>query len=322
MEADALARFYASAGGAHWLRSDGWLHGPPCNGSINHWWGLDCLGGHVTELLMYNNHLTGTLATELGQLASLTQIWLPTPDPDPGGNSLSGTLPTQLGRPRSLTDLVLNGNSLSGTLPRQLGRLSNASSFTLDTNYLSGTVPTSVGRLAALNYLGFDRNRISGTLPTQLGLLARLEWLNLDSNLAISGTLPRQLAGLSSLLWLDLFKNALSGTLAPELFSALPLQTDLRIHANRLSGTLPSQLGALHPSYCYLTNEQCVEDTGGDARFCGPKTTNRFACPLPARLNASAACGGRGLSCTHPPYSTQSEAAGARSNGEVVVATA
>lgn len=294
-----LMQFYDAAGGPSWGRNDGWLDGPPCNRSTNRWFGLICdNSSEVTQLLMYSNQLTGTLATQLGALPSLTQLFLPTDHVAASGNSLSGTLPTELGRLGRLTDLILDGNSLSGTVPTQLGSAAQLMSATLDGNSLSGVVPTQLGRLGTtLTYLGLDSNNISGTIPAQLERLSTLQWLNLDSNQRISGTIPAGLERLTSLQWLDLYRNAISGTLPSEI-AALPLAADLRIHANRLSGTLPSQLGAVLADYCYLTNAQCVADTGGDPRLCADATTNRFACPLPPQLLAHAACGGRGLKCT------------------------
>ena len=173
----------------------------------------------------------------------------------------------------------------------------------LSANSLSGTLVTQLGRLgASLSYLGLDANALSGTFSTQyIGKLHQLESLNIDSNRRISGTLPHQLSSLSRLTWLDCYKNRLSGTLAPGLFSIrggkqqLALE-NLRLHANELSGTIPSQLGALKPRYCYLSNAQCLRDGAGE-EICASLTTNAFACPLPKELSGSG-CGGRGLNCT------------------------
>ena len=299
----ALVRFYEASGGTSWSRNDGWLDGLPCNATGNRWFGLICDGSFVTQIVMYSNQLTGTLATELGGVARLTQLWLPTPDTwhrpsprDPAGNSLSGTLPTQMGRLTALTDLVLNGNSLSGTMPSNIGGWTRLRSLVLNNNTLSGVLPTQLGRLRAVTYLGVNANRFSGRLPTELGQLTAVTELDADSNMHLSGTIPTQLARLSILEWLDLYKNALSGTV-PAAIARLPLTRDLRIHANRLSGTLPTELGARDPWYCYLTNTQCVAEGGGD-KICATVATNRFACPLPPRLQNASGCGGRGLECT------------------------
>jgi len=303
LEAAALMRFYEASGGTSWSRNEGWLDGPPCNATGNRWFGLICDGdSFVTQILMYSNHLTGTLASELGDLSKLTQLWLPTPDtshrPHPrdlAGNFLSGTLPSQLGRLTVLTDLVLNGNSLSGTLPSSIGAWARLRSLVLNNNTLSGVLPTQLGQLRSITYLGVNANRFKGYLPTQVGQLAAVTELDADSNLHLSGTIPSQLARLTALEWFDLYKNALSGTMPPAI-ARLPLTRDLRIHSNRLSGTLPTELGARRPWYCYLTNAQCRLEGGGD-EICATATTNRFACPLPPQLLNASGCGGRGLKC-------------------------
>ena len=289
----ALHAFYESTLGAQWANNIGWLQGSPCNGSTVRWWGLGCnASGHVIQLAADENNVQGTLPDELAALASpdFTQLWFT-------NNLLSGTLPSFLGNFGGMTDLVLENNAFSGTLPTQLGLMTQLESITLDGNAISGTVPTELGLLGAtLGYLGLDSNALSGTIATELGQLSNLNWLNLDTNYAISGTIASQLGALSSLTWLDLYKNKISGTV-PASLGELPLSTDLRLHANLLSGTLPASLGGLRPNYCYLTDVQCIAD-GAGAQICAGQPTNHFACPLPASLNASSACGGRGLNCS------------------------
>jgi len=288
-----LRAFYEASGGSHWVKNDGWLTGMPCNGTTANWWGVICdEHGTVVQLLSSYNGLTGTIAPELGAMPHLSQLWIQ------HSAFLSGTIPPALTGLGGLTDLVLNDNGLSGTIPPEFGQLGRLTSAVLDTNVISGTLAPQLGALGFLSYLGTNSNRVSGSIGSWLGKLRALNWLNLDSN-ALSGTLARDAFGpLSNLIWMDVYKNRLSGTI-PAVIGSLPLTTNLRMHANRLSGTLPSSLGSLRPSYCYLTNWQCLADNAGDEICASPAalTVNQFACPLPLQLNSSA-CGGRGLNCT------------------------
>ncbi|MEA3345190.1 MAG: hypothetical protein U9Q78_02925 [Chloroflexota bacterium] len=62
MECEALVALYNSTDGVNWNHKSGWLDtSTPCS-----WYGVKCQGGHVTELNMLNNHLAGTMPSELG----------------------------------------------------------------------------------------------------------------------------------------------------------------------------------------------------------------------------------------------------------------
>ncbi|KAJ3391414.1 hypothetical protein HDU80_011051 [Chytriomyces hyalinus] len=79
---------------------------------------------------LVSNAFTGTIPTELGQLASLTYLSL-------ARNQLVGSVPTELGRLTALTDLWLDNNELSGLIPCELSRL-KAQNFDFEANQLSG----------------------------------------------------------------------------------------------------------------------------------------------------------------------------------------
>ena len=69
--------------------------------------------GRVIVLRLGSNKLSGEIPPELGNLASLKQLWL-------YGNQLSGEIPPELGNLASLTLLRLDGNQLSGCMPGKL----------------------------------------------------------------------------------------------------------------------------------------------------------------------------------------------------------
>ena len=82
------------------------------------WRGVTCTTGTVTELSLTDNRLSGTIASELGNLTNLTRL-------DLGNNQLTGTIPSELGNLTNLTWLSLSDNQLSGAIPSELGNLTD-----------------------------------------------------------------------------------------------------------------------------------------------------------------------------------------------------
>ncbi|MEN8218509.1 MAG: hypothetical protein ABFS56_19500 [Pseudomonadota bacterium] len=59
VECEALVALYNSTDGDNWTRNSGWLEtNAPCG-----WYGVTCSGGHVSELHLRSNELTGTIPT-------------------------------------------------------------------------------------------------------------------------------------------------------------------------------------------------------------------------------------------------------------------
>ena len=77
----ALMALYNSTNGENWTRNDNWLTAP-----VSAWYGVTVSRGRVTRLLLHSNNLVGTIPSELGNLASLQQLWL-------FSNKLSGSIP-------------------------------------------------------------------------------------------------------------------------------------------------------------------------------------------------------------------------------------
>ena len=55
-----------------------------------YWFGVTCSSGSVTQINLYDNSLSGSIPSELGNLADLTTLNL-------SNNSLSGVIPSELG---------------------------------------------------------------------------------------------------------------------------------------------------------------------------------------------------------------------------------
>ncbi len=69
----ALASLFTQTKGTKWLDNSNWLTVnetiSPCD-----WYGVGCAGGHVTELVLNNNGLGGTLPSSLADLPFLTRL--------------------------------------------------------------------------------------------------------------------------------------------------------------------------------------------------------------------------------------------------------
>ena len=245
VECEALVALYNSTNGANWSNNSGWMDtNTPCN-----WYGVTCSSGHVTQLDLYNNQLSGSIPPELGNLANLRWLTL-------SNNQLSGSIPPELGSLTNLLDLYLDWNQLSGSIPPELGNLANLQDLDLSNNQLSGSIPPELGNLTNLQHLRLSNNQLSGSIPPELGNLANLHYLHL-SNTHLSGSIPPELGNLANLRWLTLSNNQLSGSIPPELGNLANLQDELRLDNNQLSGSIPPELGDLtNLPLLYLFNNQ------------------------------------------------------------------
>jgi hypothetical protein len=114
-EREALIRLYEATAGDRWKRRTSWR---AAVGTECQWYGIVCSHGdgevrHVTQLLLNNNGLTGSLPAELNELEHLTTLLL-------SDNALEGTLPEDLWNLEQLRYLTLADNNLSGDIPGAL----------------------------------------------------------------------------------------------------------------------------------------------------------------------------------------------------------
>jgi uncharacterized repeat protein (TIGR01451 family) len=241
---EALVALYNSTDGASWSNNQGWLvTNTPCS-----WHRVYCVGGHVSGLHLGNNHLTGSIAPELGNLDQLQ--WL-----DLWFNSLTGSIPPELGNLGNLVDLSLANNQLSGSIPPELGNL-GIGDLSLANNQLSGSIPPELGNLANLGGLYLSGNQLTGSIPPQLGNLGNLLRLRLEWN-QLTGTIPPELGNLRNLDWLRLDNNQLTGSIPPELGNLSHLHW-LHLDANQLTGSIPPELGELGPLWELYVNDNML----------------------------------------------------------------
>ena len=230
---EVLVALYNATDGANWTNSTNWLSDKP----PGEWHGVTTnSNGRVIELDLYGNQLSGSIPSELGNLANLTTLGLAV-------NQLSGSIPSELGNLANLTGLWLSANQLSGEIPSELRNLANLTILGLSSNQLSGAIPSELGNLANLTTLALSANQLSGAIPSELGNLTNLTGLGLAGN-QLSGTIPSELGNLSNLTGLGLSYNQLSGSIPSELGNLANL-TKLYLSANQLTGSIPSELGNL-----------------------------------------------------------------------------
>ena len=106
----ALLALYSATNGTQWITQTNWGQqspNAPCD-----WYGVTCEAGHVRQLLLAGNRLSGTLPLPVGQLAALTSLRLE-------NNALRGRVPPTLCRlTPTLTELSLAYNALFSGLKR------------------------------------------------------------------------------------------------------------------------------------------------------------------------------------------------------------
>lgn len=176
----ALIALYNATDGDNWTNS--WDLTQP----MSAWYGVALnADGCVVSLDLNNNQLSGTIPSELGNLAQMTLLKL-------SNNQLSGNIPSQLGNLINLKDLYLNSNQLSGTIPSELGNLNNLFGMYLSYNQLSGSIPSEFGNLINLRSLYLNNNQISGGIPLRIANLSNLKLLRIYNN-QMSGCYPNRL---------------------------------------------------------------------------------------------------------------------------------
>ncbi len=187
LERQALVALYEGTSGDTWHNHENWLSAE----DVAQWHGVTFEAGHVTQLKLGGNNLSGTLSPLLRHLKHLTHL-------DLSQNQLRGLIPPQIGNLGHLTFLDLSDNQLRGEIPPRLGILVQLQYLDLHNNQLSGNLPPGLGDLPQLTYLNLSQNQFSGAVPTAWGQLANLTKLNL-SETQLTGPLPATLTNLMAL---------------------------------------------------------------------------------------------------------------------------
>ena len=171
-EIAALTAIYNATGGDDWFNRTNWFSDEP----VQFWSGISVNGeGHITELRLWGNGLSGQIPTELSHLMSLKGLYL-------SANQFTGTIPAELGLLTELERLYLGRNQLTGTIPSALGNLTGLQRLYLNGNQLTGSIPPELGKLTDLESLEINDNRLTGQLPYELTNLGVLDTLYFNGN--------------------------------------------------------------------------------------------------------------------------------------------
>jgi hypothetical protein len=224
-ECEALVAFYVATDGDNWYDTTGWLQTTtPCT-----WYGVTCDAGHVTQVSLLSNNLSGALPPEIGDLTQLAQLYL--------WDNAVNALPPEIGNLAALTWLDLESNALV-SLPPQIGNLAALEYLFVDYNDLIA-VPPEIGDLAALRSLSLAGNALT-VIPPEIGNLTGLTELYLGTNALTA--LPSEISNLTNLIALYLGHNAL-GVFPPSILDLTGLQ-ELCLNDNALT-VIPPEIGNL-----------------------------------------------------------------------------
>ncbi|WRX27266.1 Serine-threonine/tyrosine-protein kinase [Theobroma cacao] len=224
-----------------------WVGGDPCGDS---WVGIGCKDSRVTSITLPSMKLVGRLSGDISTLSELQQVDLSY------NNGLTGSLPTSIGNLKKLINLILVGCGFNGPIPDAIGSLSQLRFLSLNSNGFTGRIPPSIGNLSNLYWLDLADNQLEGPIPVSSGSTPGLDMLihtkHLYAKFLCSLLLFRWFACDGSILLIVMMfsiihshfgKNKLSDQIPAQLFSSSMTLIHVLFESNKLTGILPSTLG-------------------------------------------------------------------------------
>ncbi|KAH8482074.1 hypothetical protein H0E87_029517 [Populus deltoides] len=234
----------------------------PSSSSHCTWPGVACTNNSITQLLLDNKDISGTIPPFISDLKNLKVLNF-------SNNSIIGKFPVVVYNFSKLEILDLSQNYFVGTIPDDIDSLSRLSYLNLCANNFTGNIPPAIGRIPELRTLYLHYNLFNGTFPAEIGNLSKLEELYMAHNGFLPSKLPSSFTQLKKLreLWiseanligeipqmigemvalehLDLSENELTGSIPNGLFMLKNLKV-LFLYNNLLSGQIPQVVEALN----------------------------------------------------------------------------
>ncbi|XP_011007104.1 PREDICTED: receptor-like protein kinase HSL1 [Populus euphratica] len=253
----------------HWQNPLSLEQWTPSNSSHCTWPGVVCNDNYVTQLILDNKNISGTIPPLLSDLKNLTFLNF-------SNNNIIGKFPVAVHNLSKLEILDLSQNYIVGTIPDDIDRLSRLSYLNLCANNFTGNIPAAIGRIPELRTLYLHDNLFDGTFPPEIGNLSKLEELFMAHNgfsssrlhssftqlkklkmLWISGAnligeIPQMIGEMVALEHLDLSSNKLTGNIPGSLFMLMNLRV-LWLYRNKLSGEIPQVVEALNLTFVDLS---------------------------------------------------------------------
>ena len=157
LERNALIAIYNATNGDSWTNNKNWC----TDADISTWYGVRVVDGHVTDLDLYNNNLSGTLPKEIGELKKLGYLQM-------SYNNLTGELPKEFYSLTNLNTVYLQENKIGGSLLEEIRQLTKLNTFVFSNNQFEGTIPVGLSYLVGLTQFQPMLNRLSGQIPSEI----------------------------------------------------------------------------------------------------------------------------------------------------------
>ena len=282
-ECNALIDFANNLNYKDWTKNTDWMS----DKSFCDWYGIQCSDGHVKEIQLKANKLSGSIVASIGNLTHLTELSITGSRPDNYYGCVdtdlhNTSLPDSFYNLKNIESIDMEYTCLGGYVSDLMGEnWLNLKSLQIHGNYLRGTIPSNLDNCHDLEVLKLGRNPISGTIPVYKNL-KKLQKFNCNF-CAITGEFPEEnllnMPALQQLFWDG---NALNGSL-PSTINHLKNLTSMSFNINNLSGYINDSLCDNPPSDCRI---------GSDTNYTAYQANlypwiikvngNKYKCPLPS----------------------------------------
>lgn len=249
-----LVRLYEATDGADWTNKTNWL----VNIEVCSWYGVICDGNQrVVKIELNSNNLIGEIPTSIGAgLPYVTDLVL-------YDNDLSGVIPDSLGNFSSLEILDLSENSFTGIEPLY-DACDTLQQLFLGVNPFSGSFPSWINEECVnLRWLGMCNMGLTGDFPDLSGLNSLISVFVCQNNFTL-GNVPAWLVSHSQLQFIGISSTNRTGTIP---VFASPDLGYLELEGNHFTGNLPSQYNATTYPHLYHLNLTDLQIENFDSSF-------------------------------------------------------